>query len=111
MTRVAIMILAFAHVAGCTEPKRIAEHLPTPPERLVCERAGTRPVLPAEHEIDWAQVQSVAAAKLEHVKFVTTLRSREGLVAGYVLKLEGKLFQCFTNTEWRRQFEKGILGQ
>jgi hypothetical protein len=95
-------------LSACGDTKRIAEQIPTPPERLVCERAGTRPTLPPEHQIDWSQVRTVAAAKVEHDQFVSVLRTREGLVAGYVLKLEGNLFQCFNNAQWRREFEAGI---
>ena len=95
--------------SGC-ETKRVAEHLPTPAERLICEPAGTRPQVPAEYKIDWTKVQTVAQAKAEHERFVGTLRTREGIVAGYIVSLEGKLFTCFSNTEWRRQYEAGIGG-
>lgn len=95
-------------LSACSTTKRVVELLPTPPERLICERAGTRPSLPAEHVIDWANVRTVPAAKLEHEKFVAVLRTREGLVAGYVLKLEGNLFQCFNNAQWRREYEAEI---
>lgn len=97
-------------LAACGDTKRVVEHLPTPPERLICERAGTRPTLPPEHAIDWAQVRTVAAAKVEHEKFVSVLRTREGLVAGYILKLEGELFRCFNNMQWRREYEAGLAG-
>ena len=105
-----IILAAALFVSACGEPKRIAEHLPTPPERLICERAGTRPVLPPEHAIDWPNVRTVDAAKIEHDKFVAVLRTREGLVAGYVLKLEGVAFTCWTNMQWRRDYEAGIGG-
>jgi hypothetical protein len=91
--------------AGSCGTKRAVEHLPTPPERLICERAGTRPSLPAEHEIDWAQVRTLPQARAEHEKFKTVLRTREGLVAGYILRLEGVNFVCWNNMQWRRDFE------
>jgi hypothetical protein len=93
--------------ASCGE-KRVVKALPTPPERLICEKAGARPTLPPEHKIDWSQVRTVAAAKLEHEKFVGVLRTREGKVTGYVLKLEGVNFVCWNNMEWRRQFEAEV---
>lgn len=102
------LILIAALALGACETKRVVEHLPTPPERLVCEPAGTRPTVPPEYRIDWAQIQSVAEAKAEHEKFVAVLRTREGIVAGYVLSLEGKLFTCFSNMTWRREFEAGL---
>lgn len=97
-------------VSACGEPKVIAEALPTPPERLVCERAGTRPVVPSEPAIDWSRIATVADAKAAHFNFVAVLRTREGIVAGYVLKLEGVNFVCWNNMEWRRQYEAS-LGQ
>ena len=95
-------------LAACGDTKRVAEHLPTPPERLICERVGTRPTIPPEHQIDWTQIRTVPAAKLEHEKYVATVRTREGVVAGYVLKLEGELFKCWLNMTWRREYEAGI---
>lgn len=95
-------------LTACADTKRVAQHLPTPSERLVCERAGTRPTIPPEHAIDWSQVRTVPAARLEHEKFVQAVRTREGIVAGYVLKLEGISFVCWNNMEWRRQYEAGV---
>lgn len=94
--------------ASCGEPKRVVESIPTPKERLICERSGTRPAVPPEYAIDWTKVRTVAEAKVEHERFVATLRTREGIVAGYIVKLEGVNFTCWTNVEWRRQFEAGL---
>jgi hypothetical protein len=104
----ALLLSTLFLTSACGGDRRVVESLPTPPERLICEQAGTRPTLPPEHAIDWSQVKTVAAAKLEHEKFVAVLRTREGLVAGYVLKLEGVNFTCWTNVEWRRQYEAGL---
>lgn len=93
--------------ASCGE-KRVVESLPTPAERLVCERAGTRPAVPPEYVIDWTKVSTVAQAKIEHEKFVAVLRTREGIVAGYIVKIEGNLWTCWNNVEWRRQYEAGL---
>lgn len=100
----AALSMHFLALSACEE-KRIAEALPTPVERLICERAGTRPAIPPEHEIDWSQVKTVDAARLEHQRFVDVIRIREGTVAGYVLKLEGALFTCWNNMQWRREYE------
>ena len=105
----AVLLTCSLAVSAC-EPKRISEALKTPPERLVCEPAGTRPAVPPEYVIDWQRIQSVAQARAEHEKFVAVLRTREGIVAGYIVGLEGKLFTCWTNMEWRRQYEAGIGG-
>lgn len=106
--RLILPLFALLALAACGTAKRVVDALPTPPERLICERAGTRPALPPEHGIDWANVRTVPAAKIEHEKFVAVLRTREGLVAGYVLKVESVLFNCWTNVQWRRDFEAGI---
>lgn len=102
------LALAATALAGCADTKRVVEHLPTPPERLVCEPGGTRPTVPPEYQIQWQQVKTVAQAKAEHEKFVAVLRTREGIVAGYILSLEGKLFVCVNNAAWRRDFEAGL---
>jgi hypothetical protein len=97
----------FLAVSACGE-KRTVEALPTPPERLICERTGTRPAIPPEHKIDWSAVRTVDAAKLEHERYVAVLRTREGAVAGYVMELEDAFFRCWNNMEWRRQYEAGL---
>lgn len=74
------------------------------PERFVCEASGTRPAIPPEYAIDWSKVTTVDQAHAEHDKFVGVLRTREGLVAGYVLDLEGKHFLCVNNAAWVRDF-------
>lgn len=95
-------------LTGCGPTKRVVESLPTPAERLICESAGTRPAVPPEYVIDWTKVRTVAQAKSEHEKFVAVLRTREGIVAGYIVQLEGKHFLCFTNAQWRRDYEAGL---
>jgi hypothetical protein len=106
----ALSMLCLA-VSACGEPKRIAEALPTPPERLICERAGTRPTITPERSIDWSQITTVDAAKLAHEQFVKELRTGQGVIAGYVLKLEGINFVCWNNMQWRREFEAGLSQQ
>lgn len=105
----AALLTSCLAVSACQE-KRVVEHLPTPAERLVCEPAGERPILPPEHRIDWSQIRTVDQARLEHEQFVKVLRTREGIVAGYILAIEGKLFTCWTNVEWRRQYEADLAG-
>jgi hypothetical protein len=82
--------------------------LPTPPERLVCEKAGPRPSIPPEMQIDWAHITTVAQAKIEHEGYVRSIRNREGVIAGYILQIEGVNFTCWSNMEWRREYEKQI---
>lgn len=84
---------------------RTADFLATPLDRLVCEAAGARPKIPAEYVIDWSKVATVDQAHAEHDKYVATIRSREGVVAGYIMSIEGKLFVCGNNMQWRRDYE------
>lgn len=97
-------------ITGCS-PDKVVQHLPTPPERLICEDAGARPTIPAEHAIDWSRVVTIDQAKAEHAKYVSSIRNREGVIVGYLMRVEGKLFVCHTNMEWRRTFEKGLPAQ
>jgi hypothetical protein len=89
-------------------PDKVVQHLPTPPDRLVCEAAGARPAIPAEHVINWNSVVTVPQARAEHEKYVATIRNREGIITGYIMRIEGKLFTCHTNMAWRRTFEAGL---
>lgn len=106
------LLLTLFSVTSCApEPIRSVSALrpdKTNPERFVCELAGTRPTVPAEYVIDWSKVTTVDQAKAEHEKFVGTLRTREGVVAGYVLKLEDNLFLCFNNLRWQREYYAGL---
>ena len=108
-------ILAAAVLLTACAEKRVVTALPTPPERLICEKAGARPTLPAEYSIAWDHVaaartvpEAVARAQSEHAKFIAVIRTREGIVTGYILRLEGVNFVCWTNAEWRRRFEAGV---
>ncbi len=92
-------------LASCGE-KRVITNLAPPAERLVCEPAGPRPDIPPESVIDWAHVTSVAQAKIEHEGYVKSVRAREGVIAGYILNIEGKLFACSNNAAWLRAWYK-----
>lgn len=94
--------------SACETTKRTASFIPTPPERLICERTGTRPTIPTEYVIDWTKVSTVAAAKVEVGKLITQQHEREKVVAGYVLKVEGQNFICWNNAQWRREFEADL---
>lgn len=94
---------------GCADTKRSVTALPTPPERLVCDAAGARPTIPPEYVIDWTKVQTLAQARSEHEKFVAVIRSREGVIVGYLVQVEARLFTCSNNMQWRRDFEAGVV--
>lgn len=92
-------------LASCGGTNRVVQHLPTPPERLICEPAGERPAIPPEHSIDWPSVVTVEQARAEQAKYVASVRNREGVITSYIMRVEGKLFTCSTNMQWRRTYE------
>lgn len=91
-------------LASCAEPKRIVTALKPPAERLQCVSAGERPTIPPEYAIDWSRVLSVPQARSEHDAYVRSIRTREGVVAGYILSVESKLFVCSNNAAWLRDY-------
>ena len=93
-------------LAGCHD--KLVTALPSPPERLVCEYPGARPALPSEDATDWTTVGTIDEARAAHQRYVTSVRNREGIVTGYILATEGKLFVCANNMEWRRQYESRL---
>lgn len=95
-------------LSACTTTKRVALPLKPPAERLQCVQAGTRPMIPPEHVIDWQRVRTVPQAKSQHDAFVKSVRTREGTIAGYVLETEDKLFACSSNAAWLRDFFGGL---
>lgn len=108
-TALRLWMLSSALLISACEPKRVVTALPIPPERTDCEAAtGKRPTLPPEYRIDWSKVASVGQAKAEHDNFVNVIRGREGVVANYVLSLEGQLFQCANDAAWIREWQAGM---
>jgi hypothetical protein len=104
LTAVALWTCFSALALSACEPKRIVTNLAPPPERLQCVAAGARPKIPAEYVIDWSKVATVAQAQAEHQKYVASIRTREGVIAGYILDVEGKLFACSNNATWLRDW-------
>lgn len=75
------------------------------PARLICEGVpDKRPAISPEYVIDWSKVETVARAKTEHEAYVRSVRTREGIVAGYVVEIEGKLFTCSNNAAFWRDY-------
>lgn len=101
------MTLCSLLLAGCG-PKRVAVAITPPPERLACVAAGERPAIPPEHVIDWTKVRTVDQARAEHLRYVASIRSREGVIVGYVVRIEGRLFTCSSNAAWLRDFYAGL---
>lgn len=111
------MLCSLLTTACGKEPEKIAVGITPPAERLICEAAGDRPAIPAEYAIDWAKVEvpgnsraTLANARAEVTRLIASFRSREGIVIGYLLRIEGKLFVCSTNAAWLRDFFAGVPG-
>jgi hypothetical protein len=102
----ALSMLSSALLISACEPKRVVTALPIPPERTDCQAAtGKRPTLPPEFVIDWSKVATVGQAKAAHENFVNVIRGREGIVANYVLQIEGDLHQCSLDAQWIREVQ------
>lgn len=106
MKRLLLASLLLTLCSACA-PQRVA--VPIRPDkenraRLICEAQGERPTLPAEYVVDWSKVQTVAQARAEHETYVRSVRTREGVIVGYVVTVEGKLFVCSNNAQWWRDF-------
>jgi hypothetical protein len=106
-----LMCCSALALSSCGEPKRVVTALQPPPERLQCAPAGVRPTIPAERRIDWSRVSTVAQAKIEHEAYVKSVRNREGVIAGYIVQIEGQLFACSNNAAWLRQWYAALPAQ
>lgn len=100
-------------VAACGEPEKVAVHLPIPPERIDCEPMGVsaRPELPAEQHPDWSGIDTVQKAYAAHVAFVNSVRAREGMIANYIVEVEGALWQCASDDQWLREWDAELADE
>lgn len=105
-------------VSGCTDTVHSVSALrpdKTNPERFVCELAGTRPTILPNPAPNWVFVgeaptvqEAVKRAQAEHIEFVKRGNERERIVASYLLLVEDRLFLCFNNMAWQRDFYAGL---
>lgn len=65
--------------------------------------------------IDWSKVlvagdanATLVNAEREHAAYVASIRTREGAIAGYIVRIEGQLFACSNNVQWLRDFYAGL---
>ena len=94
-------------LAAC-ETTRIMVPVAPPADRIDCRELDGRPRIPAEYVIDWSRVVTVEQAQAEHRAFVTSVRAREGVAAGYIVELEGALFACASDDAWLRDLYDGV---
>ena len=101
-----IALSTFCLAGSACNTTRVAVPLKPDPARMDCVAVepGQRPAIPPEYVIDWSKVETVAQARSEHEAFVRTVRTREGVVAGYVVQVEEKLFVCASDAAWLRDF-------
>ena len=106
----AAALLMCCSMAACAE-KRTALPIKPPAARLACVAIGDRPKIPPEYVIDWSKVlvpddarATLARAQAEHARYVASIRTREGIVAGHILAVEGRLFACSNDAAWLREF-------
>lgn len=83
----------------------------TNPERFLCAAAGARPTIPPEAVVNLdaalaapTVAQAIEIARAQVAAYVASVRQREGVVAHYVLQIEGQLFDCSNNMTWQREF-------
>ena len=93
-------------LAACSNPPvRIAK---PPIDKLTCDALTARPDIPAEYDIDWSTVTTVEGARGEHDAFVRTLRTREGLIAGHIVAIEGNWFSCWSTVKWHADYNGAL---
>lgn len=99
-------------LASCQkEPLVITRNLlADEPDRFICERAAPedRPAIPPAYRIDWGAVQTVEQARAEHDTYVASIVARNGVVAGYLVVLEDRLFTCWNNMTWQREVYEAL---
>lgn len=74
------------------------------PEHFVCPPKPDRPTLPPGYTIVWADVENVAEAQLEVSILIESIMARNGVVADYILDLEGIHFTCWNNMQWQNDY-------
>lgn len=115
LSATAAACLTFCLATSCNgNVDRVVEPLRpdrTNPDRFVCDAAGDRPRIPVEYQVDWTRAlaaptvaAAVALAREEHARYVASIRNREGVIVAYITNIEGRLFICFNNMQWQREF-------
>lgn len=123
--RTAAALLMFS--LGCAtsacgpEPEIRTASLQVPGDRLDCQAFGTstRPMLPAQHVVDFAELaKSVRAAPTMDAavkvlvdeidgRLLKSVRTREGVIVGYVIEVEGETWHCASDAQWIIDWQAG----
>lgn len=108
-----VALLMFCSLAACgnERPEIHFKPIAIPAERMDCAVLIKRPPVGEEYKIDWASVEAapdkdfaIRLAKLEVQKLRYSLHQRDGVVANYILNIEGILFGCSNDAEWLREY-------
>ena len=100
-----LLAVALSTLCSACAPTRVVIPLTPDPERLDCAQLEGRPTIPAEYVIDWSKVVAGGeGARAEVTRLVASVRSREGIVVGYVVQLEERVFACSNDAAWLRDF-------
>jgi hypothetical protein len=96
-------------LAACShDPKVVPLNLAArEPNWFVCEGVDPtteRPALPPAVTIDWDSLQTIPQAREAHNRYVARMVERNGLVVGYMVMIEGRLFTCANNMAAQRDF-------
>lgn len=75
-----------------------------PADKYDCRALPGRPAIPPEYVINWGAVTTVPQARSEHDAYVRSVRTREGIVAGHIVAIEGRLFMCASDAQWLEDF-------
>lgn len=96
-------------LAGCAgDPEVVPLNLKArQPDWFTCEGVdpqSDRPTLPPAVTIDWNSLHTVQQAREAHDRYVARMVDRNGLVVGYMMLIEGRLFTCANNMQAQRDF-------
>lgn len=100
-----LLALALSTLCSACAPTRVVVPLKPDPERLDCVQLEGRPILPAEYVVDWSRVTAGGeAARAEVTRLIASVRTREGIVTGYIVQMEERVFVCSNDATWLRDF-------
>ncbi len=108
--KVAVLSTFCLAASACGKERERFKPIPIPAERMDCVAVtkADRPRLAPAYVIDWSKVPTVLAAKDEVDKLIQSTLHREGVVTGYVIELEGKLFACSNDDQWLKEYTASV---
>lgn len=119
--KAAILSTCFLALSACPGQRVVTHARPdlANPARMACEGVPeNRPDLPAQSEIDWQAVlvpgdaeKTLSGAQAAHTAYVARMIERNGIVASYLVKVEGRLFVCSSNMQWWRDYWRSMPGE